>query len=132
MTPRVGFLSLTPGDDAGELRSAIDRVIERGWFVLGPEVEAFEQEFARFHGARHGIAVTNRTAALEVTMSALGIGPGDEVIVPDFTFVATASAVLYAGALPIMVDVSPETYCLDPQLAESAVTSRTKDAVRPR
>ena len=87
---------------------------------------AFEQEFAKFHGAKHGIAVTNGTAALEVTMAALGIGHGDEVIVPDFTFVATASAVLFAGALPVTVDVSPETYCLDPKLTEAAITPRTK------
>ena len=112
-------------------RKALQEVLESRiwWRTPGTKTLAFEQEFARFHGARHGMAVTNGTAALEVTMSALGIGPGDEVIVPDFTFVATASAVLYAGALPVMVDVSPETYCLDPQLAESAVTSRTKAMV---
>lgn len=70
--------------------------------------------------------MTNGTAALEVTVSALGIGPGDEVIIPDFTFVATASAVLYAGAMPVTVDVSPETYCIDPMLVEAAITPRTK------
>jgi dTDP-4-amino-4,6-dideoxygalactose transaminase len=109
-------------------RKALQEVLESRiwWRTPGTKTLAFEQEFARFHGARHGIAVTNGTAALEVTMSALGIGPDDEVIVPDFTFVATASAVLCAGALPVMVDVSPETYCLDPQLAEAAVTPRTK------
>ncbi len=109
-------------------RKALKEVLESRvwWRTPGSRTLQFEQEFARFHGARHGIAVTNGTAALEVTMSALGIGPGDEVIVPDFTFVATASAVLYAGALPVMVDVSPETYCIDPQLAEVAVTPRTK------
>jgi dTDP-4-amino-4,6-dideoxygalactose transaminase len=109
-------------------RKALQEVLESRiwWRTPGTKTLEFEQEFARFHGARHGIAVTNGTAALEVTMSALGIGPGDEVIVPDFTFVATASAVLYAGALPVFVDVSPETYCMDPQLAEAAVTPRTK------
>ena len=76
----------------------------------------FERAFAAFHGARHGVAVTNGTAALEVVMAALSIGPGDEVIVPDFTFIATASAVLFAGALPVMVDVRPDTYCIDPDL----------------
>jgi dTDP-4-amino-4,6-dideoxygalactose transaminase len=86
----------------------------------------FEQSFAAFHGARHGIAVTNGTAALEVVMAALNVGPGDEVIVPDFTFIATASAVLFAGALPVMVDVLPDTYCLNPDLAEAAITPRTK------
>src|SRR5438094_672318 len=90
---------------------------------------AFEQAFAKFHGAKHGIAVTNGTAALEVTVSALGIGAGDEVILPDYTFVATASAVLYAGALPVPVDVSPDTWCLDPKLAEAAITPRTKAIV---
>src|SRR5262249_30044760 len=95
----------------------------------GTKTLEFEEAFAEFHGAKRGIAVTNGTAALEVTMSALGIGPGDEVIVPDFTFVATASAVLYAGAMPVMVDVSPETWCIDPQLVEAAVSSRTKAVV---
>jgi dTDP-4-amino-4,6-dideoxygalactose transaminase len=109
-------------------RKALKEVLQSRvwWRTPGTKTLEFEREFARFHGARHGIAVTNGTAALEVTMSALGIGPGDEVIVPDYTFVATASAVLYASALPVMVDVSPETYCLDPQLAEAAVTPQTK------
>lgn len=109
-------------------RNALQEVLDSRvwWRTPGTRTLAFEQEFAKFHGAKHGIAVTNGTAALEVTMAALGIGPGDEVIVPDYTFVATASAVLYAGALPVTVDVSPETYCLDPQLTEAAITSRTK------
>ncbi|HEY6268851.1 MAG TPA: DegT/DnrJ/EryC1/StrS family aminotransferase [Candidatus Acidoferrum sp.] len=109
-------------------RKALEEVLESRvwWRTPGTKTLQFESDFARFHGAKHGIAVTNGTAALEVTMSALGIGPGDEVILPDFTFVATASAVLYAGALPVMVDVSPETYCIDPALAEAAITERTK------
>jgi len=113
-------------DDAE--RKALTEVLDSGvwWRTPGTRTLAFEQEFAKFHGAKHGIAVTNGTAALEVAMSALGIAPGDEVIVPNFTFIATASAVLYAGAMPVMVDVSPETYCIDPQLAEAAITPRTK------
>jgi dTDP-4-amino-4,6-dideoxygalactose transaminase len=109
-------------------RKALDEVLESRvwWRTPGTKTLQFENDFAKFHGAKHGIAVTNGTAALEVTMSALGIGPGDEVILPDFTFVATASAVLYAGALPIMVDVSPETYCIDVSLAAAAITERTK------
>ncbi len=109
-------------------RKALQEVLDSRvwWRTPGTRTLAFEQEFAKFHGAKHAIAVTNGTAALEVTMAALGIGHGDEVIVPDYTFVATASAVLYAGALPVTVDVSPETYCLDPQLTEAAITSRTK------
>jgi dTDP-4-amino-4,6-dideoxygalactose transaminase len=109
-------------------RKAVQEVLESGvwWRTPGTKTLQFEKEFAQFHGAKHGIAVTNGTAALEVTMSGLGIVPGDEVIVPDFTFVATAGAVLYAGALPVAVDVSPETYCIDVGLAEAAVTQRTK------
>lgn len=109
-------------------RKALMEVLESRvwWRTPGTRTLAFEQEFAKFHAAKHGLAVTNGTAALEVTISALGIGPGDEVILPDFTFIATASAVLYAGALPVMVDVSPETYCIDAGLAEAAITARTK------
>jgi dTDP-4-amino-4,6-dideoxygalactose transaminase len=96
------------------------------WRTPGTRTLKFEQSFAKFHGARHGIAVTNGTAALEVTMAALGITSGDEVILPDFTFVATASAVLFANALPVLVDVDPATQCIDPDLAEAAITPRTK------
>ena len=96
------------------------------WRTPGTKTLEFEKSFAKFHGARHGIAVTNGTAALEVTIAALGISAGDEVIVPNFTFVATASAVLFANALPVLVDVDPETYCIDPDLVEDAITSRTK------
>ena len=109
-------------------KRALEEVLESRiwWRTPGTKTLEFEKEFAHFHGAKHGLAVTNGTAALEVVMSGLGIKPGDEVIIPDYTFVATASAVLYAGAMPITVDVSPETYCIDPQLAEAAITSRTK------
>lgn len=96
------------------------------WRTPGTQTLAFEQEFAAAHGAKHGIAVTNGTAALEVAMCALGIVPGDEVIVPNYTFVATASAVLFAGAMPVLVDVDPKTYCLDPAAVEAAITPRTR------
>jgi len=118
---------LWPQFDEAE-RKALNQVLESRvwWRTPGTRTLEFEQAFARFHGARHGIAVTNGTAALEVTMAALGIGAGDEVIVPDFTFVATASAVLFANALPVLVDVRPDTYGIDPELAEAAITPRTK------
>jgi dTDP-4-amino-4,6-dideoxygalactose transaminase len=118
---------LWPQFDEAE-RKALNEVLESRvwWRTSGTKTLEFERAFASFHGARHGIAVTNGTAALEVTMAALGIGPGDEVIVPDFTFIATASAVLFANALPVFVDVLPETYCIDPKLAEAAITPRTK------
>jgi dTDP-4-amino-4,6-dideoxygalactose transaminase len=109
-------------------RRALNEVLESciWWRTPGTKTLEFEGKFASFHGAQHGIAVTNGTAALEVTMAALGIGAGDEVILPNFTFVATASAVLFVNALPVLVDVDPETYCIDPQLTEAAITSRTK------
>jgi len=109
-------------------RRALTEVLESRvwWRTPGTKTLEFERSFAAFHGARHGVAVTNGTAALEVVMAALNVGPGDEVIVPDFTFIATASAVLYAGALPVMVDVQPDTYSIDPDLVEAAITQRTK------
>lgn len=112
-------------------RQALGDVLESGvwWRTPGTQTLRFEQRFAQAHGARHGIAVTNGTAALEVVMLALGIQPGDEVIVPDYTFFATASAVLCAGALPVMVDIRPETSCLDPELVAAAITPRTKAIV---
>jgi len=107
---------------------ALQEVLESRiwWRTPGTKTLEFERTFAKFHGARHGIAVTNGTAALEVTLAALGITGGDEVIVPNFTFVATASAVLFVNALPVLVDVDPETYCISPDLVEAAITSRTK------
>jgi len=92
-----------PQYDENEKR-VLNEVLESRvwWRTPGTRTLEFEQAFARFHGARHGIALTNGTAALEVTMAGLGVGAGDEVILPDFTFVATASAVLFANALPIL------------------------------
>src|SRR5690349_14797526 len=118
---------LWPQYDDNE-RRALQEVLESRvwWRTPGTKTLEFEQAFAAYHGARHGIAVTNGTAALEVTMAALGVGEGDEVIVPDFTFIATASAVLFANALPVMVDVDPQSQCLDPALTEAAITPKTK------
>lgn len=112
-------------------QQALKEVLESRvwWRTPGTKTLDFEQAFAKFHGAKHGIAVTNGTAALEVVMAALGIAAGDEVIVPNFTFVATASAVLFANALPVLVDVDPETYCIDPNLVEAAITPRTKAVI---
>jgi 3-amino-5-hydroxybenzoate synthase len=121
---------LWPHFDDGERRALIDVLESRVWWrTPGTQALEFERAFAKYHGVRHGIAVTNGTAALEVTLAALGIGPGDQVIVPDFTFVATASAVLFANALPVFVDVNPETYCIDVSEAEAAITPRTKAVI---
>ena len=118
---------LWPQFDDAE-RNALTEVLESRvwWRTPGTKTLEFEKAFAHFHGVRNGIAVTNGTAALEVTVAALGINAGDEVIVPDFTFVTTASAVLFANALPVLVDVLPDTYCLDPQATAPAITPRTK------
>ena len=109
-------------------REALNEVLESGvwWRTPGTKTLAFEREFAAYHQAKHGIAVTNGTHALEVALAAMGIGAGDEVIVPNATFVATASAVLFAGALPVLVDVSADSFCIDPELAEAAITENTK------
>jgi dTDP-4-amino-4,6-dideoxygalactose transaminase len=116
-----------PYYDESERRLLMEVLDSRVWWrTPGTKTLQFEQDFAAYHQAKHGLAVTNGTAALEVALAALGIGAGDEVIMPDFTFVATASAVLFTGALPVMVDVTPDTYCIDPGLAEAAITERTR------
>ncbi|MCJ7659893.1 MAG: DegT/DnrJ/EryC1/StrS family aminotransferase, partial [Anaerolineales bacterium] len=116
-----------PQYDDSERQALMEVLDSRVWWrTPGTRTLEFEQEFANYHQAKHGIAITNGTAAIEVALAALGIGSGDEVIVPDFTFVATASAVLFTGALPVLVDITPDTYCIDPDLAAAAITERTK------
>src|SRR5689334_12622498 len=88
-----------------EIRRAVAETLESGHFVLGPAVAEFERHFAAYGGARHGIGVNSGTSALHITLAALGIGPGDEVITTPLTFVATVSAIEYAGARPVLVDV---------------------------
>jgi dTDP-4-amino-4,6-dideoxygalactose transaminase len=109
-----------------EVREAIDRVLENQQFVLGPEVKTFEQEFATYTGASEAIGVNTGTSALHLALLAAGIGPGDEVITVPFTFVATAAAIIYAGATPVFVDVDPASFTMDPSLIEAAITSRTR------
>jgi 3-amino-5-hydroxybenzoate synthase len=107
---------------------ALRRVLESRvwWRTPGTETLSFEREFSQYHQAKYGLAVTNGTHAIEVVMAALEIKPGDEVIMPDYTFVATASAVLSVGALPVLVDVERDTFNIDPQAAEAAITPNTK------
>jgi len=126
---RIPFLDLRPGPDAADVRSAIHRVLARGWFVLGPEVEEFEAEFAAASGAKHAVGVGNGTDACFLALRAVGIGPGDEVIVPAMTAAFTGLAVLAAGATPVFADVDPETLTLDPQACEAAVSARTRAIV---
>jgi dTDP-4-amino-4,6-dideoxygalactose transaminase len=122
----VPFIDLHPGEDAASVQEAIQRVITRGWFILGPEVEAFEAEFAAACGARHAVAVGTGTDAIALLLRGLGIGPGDEVIVPAITAAYTALAVVSAGATPVIADVEDETLTLDPSACAAAITSRTR------
>jgi dTDP-4-amino-4,6-dideoxygalactose transaminase len=115
---------------ASEVETAIKRVCDNTAFILSDEMKEFEAEFAAYCGAKHGVGVANGTEALFLALVALGIGPGDEVIVPSNTFIATAAAVSHAGATPIFVDCDPETYCIDPAKVKSAVTDKTK-AIMP-
>ena len=108
-----------------EERAAVLEVLDSGRLVSGPRVERFEQECARAFGAAHAVALNTGTAALQAALAAHGVGPGDEVVVPGFSFFATASAVLAAGATPVFADIDPGTYCLDPAAAAAAVTERT-------
>jgi len=109
-----------------DINLAVGRVLESTQFVLGPEVAAFEEEFAAFSGARHGIAVNSGTSALHLALLAAGVGPGDEVITIPFTFVATVQAIRYTGARPVFVDIDPRTFTMDPAAIEAAITPRTK------
>ncbi len=105
---------------------AVERVILSGWVSQGPEVAAFEQEFAQLVGAPHACAVSNCTTALHLALLAVGVGAGDEVITVSHSFVATANAVRYCGATPVFVDIEASGFNIDPALIEPAITSRTK------
>ena len=113
-----------------ELRNAFERVLESGRFIFGPEVQAFEEEAAAFLGVPHAIGVANGTDALVLALEAMGIGRGDEVICPSFTFYATAEAIARAGATPVFADIDPVTLNLDPEDVARRITPRTK-AIMP-
>jgi dTDP-4-amino-4,6-dideoxygalactose transaminase len=121
----IPSLRLTPGDDAPLVEAAIARVVERGWFVLGPELDAFEGEFAAAAGARHAVGVGTGTDALAIALRALGIGPGDEVITSPLSAAYSALAIMMAGARPVFADIDAERLTLDPAAVAAAVTPRT-------
>src|SRR5215831_19297059 len=110
----------------GEIDEAVGRVLTNAHFILGPEVSAFEQEFARYQQADEAIGVNSGTSALHLALLAGGVGAGDEVITVPFTFVATVAAVHYCGARPVFVDIDPVTFTLDVTKLEAAITPRTK------
>ncbi|MDB5049660.1 MAG: erythromycin biosynthesis sensory transduction protein eryC1 [Fibrobacteres bacterium] len=119
--PRAQYLS-----HKEEIRSAMDKVLEGGRYVLGQEVAAFETEFAAYIGVRHAVGVANGTDALHLALTALGVGPGDEVITVSHTAVATAAAVRLTGAVPVFADIERDFFTLDPVRVEAAITPRTK------
>src|SRR5262249_36013732 len=112
-----------------EIRAKVNEVIDRGAFVLGPEVRAFEGEFAAYVGSRHAIGVANGTDALIIALRALGVGPGDEVIVPSFTFYASAEVIPLIGARPVFCDVDPETFLMTAETVKAVLTPKTKAVI---
>ena len=113
-----------------EERAAVDRILRSGMLAQGPEVAAFEDEFSGLVAQRHCIAVNSGTSGLHLALTALGVTQGDEVIVPSFTFAATANAVALTGATPVFVDIDPQTFNIDPAAIEAAITPRTR-AIQP-
>jgi UDP-2-acetamido-2-deoxy-ribo-hexuluronate aminotransferase len=109
-----------------EIDASIQRVLDHGQYILGPEVAELEIQLSKFTGSKHCISVANGTDALQIALMALNIGPGDEVITPGFTYIATAETVTVLGAKPVYVDIDPRTYNLDPRLLERVISPKTK------
>ena len=109
-----------------EVQARVAEVLDRGRYVLGPEVEAFEREFAAYLGVRHIVGVGNGTDAITIALRAIGIAPGDEVVVPSFTFYASAEAVVNAGARPVFCDIDPDTRNVTPETVHAALTPRCR------
>src|SRR6478752_5369333 len=112
-----------------EIRAKVTAILDAGVYVLGPEVRAFEQEFASYIGADHAVGVANGTDALVLALRALGVGPGDEVIVPSFTFYASAEAIPHTGATPVFCDVDPDTMCVTADTVRAVLSPRTKAVI---
>jgi dTDP-3-amino-3,4,6-trideoxy-alpha-D-glucose transaminase len=112
-----------------ELRAAVARVLDSERYILGPEVESFEREFAGYCGAAQAIGVANGTEAITIALRAMGVGPGDEVVVPSFTFYASAEAIPPTGATPVFCDIDPDTYCVTAATVKAALTPRTKAVI---
>ncbi len=125
MTTPLPFMSLAPGADLDDVRAAVERVIASGWFILGPELEAFEREFAQASGARFAVGVGTGTDALALTLRALEIGSGDEVITTPLSAAFSGLAILMAGATPVFADIDPRRLTIDPAAVEAAVSART-------
>ena len=126
---RVPFLSMHLREDAADVQAAIARVVASGWFVLGPEVEQFEQEFAAACGAAHAVGVGTGTDAIALSLMALGIGPGDEVITSPVSAAYSALAIQMSGATPVFADIDPQRMTIAPAAVERAITPRTRAIV---
>jgi dTDP-4-amino-4,6-dideoxygalactose transaminase len=124
-TPRVRFMHLQPAEDAPGVDAAIRRVIDSGWYVLGPEVEAFERDFAAACGAGMSVGVGTGTDAIAIALRALGIGAGDEVITTPLSAAYTALACMMVGARPVFADLDPQRLTIDPAAIEAAITPKT-------
>ena len=124
-TFRVPFMRLVPGEDRAAVDAAIRRVVDRGWYVLGPEVDAFERSFADACGAAHAVGVGTGTDAIAIILRGLGIGPGDEVITTPVSAAYTALACMMAGARPVFADIDPRRLTMSPAAIEAAMTART-------
>jgi dTDP-4-amino-4,6-dideoxygalactose transaminase len=126
--PEIPFVDLTAqyAEISDEIDGAIDRILRTSDFILGPDVRDFEEEFATYCGVKHAVAVDSGTSALELALRACGIQAGDEVITAANTFIATALAISNVGAIPVLVDVNPKTYCIDIAAIKRALTSRTR------
>jgi dTDP-4-amino-4,6-dideoxygalactose transaminase len=122
---RIPFLSLKPSEDRPLIDEAIKRVLDRGWFILGPELETFEQEMAQASGTAAAVGVATGTDALALTLRGLGIGPGDEVVTSPLSAAYTALAIMMAEARPVFADIDPDRLTIDPRAIEAAITSRT-------
>lgn len=109
-----------------EINQAVSRTLKSGWFILGKEVESFEKEFADYSGVKYGVGVANGLEALQISLMALGVGRGDEVITTPLTAMATSLAIIHAGARPVFVDIDPINYNLDAKKIEKAITKKTK------
>ena len=121
----IPFLKLALTDDAAVVQAAIARVVERGWFVLGPELEAFERDFAAACSASHGVGVGTGTDAIAIALRALGVGPGDEVITSPLSAAYSALAIMMTGARPVFADIDAERLTLDPRAVAACVTPTT-------
>lgn len=121
----IPFLKLTPGPDRAAIAAAIARVVDRGWFILGPELEGFERAFAAASGARHAVGVGTGTDAIAIALRAAGIGAGDEVITSPLSAAYTALAIMMVGARPVFADLDPARLTVDPDAIVAAITPRT-------